>query len=95
LILSPLYHLAGRITAQGTIISSCPPKKLHIWDFAKQPPELAHALELKFESISAVHLPVGSNWIHVGTEKGNILFFSCENFVRSSMDIMWNKAAVG
>lgn len=83
------------VVNQGLLITVAPPKKLHIWDISKNPPELAHALELKYEAISCVILPTGSEWLHVGTEKGNVLFFKCTNFVRSSMDIMWNKAAIG
>lgn len=77
----------------GTLITICSPKSMYIWDYKEGGlPKLAHSLELKRENFSACLLPCGSEWLLVGTEKGNVLFFRSDNFSRSSVDIMWNKA---
>lgn len=56
---------------------------------------LAQSISLKYEHISVACLSAGSEWLHIGTEKGNVLFFNSTNFVRSSYDVMWNKACCG
>ncbi len=45
--------------------------------------------------ISTCYLPVGSEWLHVGTDKGSILFFNAMTFARSSLEIMWNQVVGG
>lgn len=43
-------------------------------------------------SITYIHLPVGSKWLYVGTEKGNIHIVNTESFTLSGYTIHWNKA---
>lgn len=43
-------------------------------------------------SITFIHLPVGSKWLYVGTEKGNIHIVHTESFTLSGYIIHWNKA---
>lgn len=42
--------------------------------------------------ITCLHLPVGSKWLYVGTEKGNIHVVQIETFALSGYLINWNKA---
>ena len=80
---------------QGLLITVCPPASIFIWNFQGDTPLLAQSITLKYETISTACLQPGSDWLHVGTEKGNVLFFNSTNCVRSSYDIMWNKACCG
>lgn len=43
-------------------------------------------------SITYIHLPVGSKWLYVGTEKGNIHIVHTDSFTLSGYIIHWNKA---
>lgn len=43
-------------------------------------------------SITCIHLPVGSKWLYVGTEKGNIHIVHTDSFTLSGYIIHWNKA---
>jgi hypothetical protein len=42
--------------------------------------------------ITYIHLPVGSKWLYVGTEKGNIHIVHTDSFTLSGYIIHWNKA---
>lgn len=43
-------------------------------------------------SVTCIHLPVGSKWLYVGTEKGNIHVVHIDTFALSGYIINWNKA---
>lgn len=43
-------------------------------------------------SITCINLPVGSKWLYVGTEKGNIHIVHTDSFSLSGYIIHWNKA---
>lgn len=42
--------------------------------------------------VTCIHLPVGSKWLYVGTEKGNIHVVHIDTFALSGYIINWNKA---
>lgn len=72
----------------------CPPTTIVMWDYSGETPKVAQKLTMKHESVSAACLTAdvsSSQFLLVGTEKGNIFFFRAEDFSRSSVDIMWNK----
>eukprot|EP00039_Didymoeca_costata_P008048 m.107341 g.107341 ORF g.107341 m.107341 type:complete len:1195 (-) comp13925_c0_seq1:2739-6323(-) len=80
---------------KGHLASVCPPSSMYLWNITGEAPLLAQELTLKHEQISVVHVPNGSEWMYVGTEKGNVIFLRAIDFVRSNYDIMWNKACCG
>ncbi|VDP31630.1 unnamed protein product [Schistosoma margrebowiei] len=43
-------------------------------------------------SLTCGHLPVGSSWLYLGTDKGNVNFISVQRFTTSGYVINWNKA---
>ncbi len=44
-----------------------------------------------FLRATAMHLPFQSNWLYVGTEKGNTYILNVyNNFSQSGYDIKWN-----
>lgn len=47
---------------------------------------------LSTDSITNIYLPVGSKWLYVGTEKGNIHIVHTDSFTLSGYIIHWNKA---
>lgn len=50
------------------------------------------SFSFSLNSITYIHLPVGSKWLYVGTEKGNIHIVNTESFTLSGYTIHWNKA---
>ena len=47
------------------------------------------------EKITTCTLPAGSEWLNVGTERGNILFIRARDFVTSTFTVYWNHTAGG
>lgn len=43
-------------------------------------------------SLTCGHVPVGSTWMYLGTDKGNVHFVNVQRFVTSGYVINWNKA---
>ncbi|TNN13307.1 Syntaxin-binding protein, partial [Schistosoma japonicum] len=43
-------------------------------------------------SLTCGHLPVGSSWLYLGTDKGNVNFVNVQRFTTSGYVINWNKA---
>lgn len=42
--------------------------------------------------ITSLHLAIGSKWLYVGTEKGNVHVVNSDSFTLSGYIINWNKA---
>lgn len=42
--------------------------------------------------ISRLHLPIGTKWLYIGTEKGNTHIVHVDSFTLSGYVINWNKA---
>lgn len=47
---------------------------------------------IQFNRITCIHLPIGTKWLYVGTEKGNIYVVNIDTFSLSGYVINWNKA---
>ncbi|CAH1717395.1 unnamed protein product [Chironomus riparius] len=77
---------------EGALVAVTADDTLHYWNFQKKIPTVVHCLKFQRESITFIHLPVGSKWLYVGTEKGNIHIVHTESFTLSGYIIHWNKA---
>ncbi|XP_070492758.1 syntaxin-binding protein 5 isoform X3 [Chironomus tepperi] len=77
---------------EGALVTVTADDTLHYWNFQKKIPTVVHCLKFQRESITFIHLPVGSKWLYVGTEKGNIHIVHTESFTLSGYIIHWNKA---
>ena len=77
---------------EGGLITACSNDMIHLWNYRQKTPEVVHSVQLNKESVSAIHLPTGSKWLYVGTDKGNVYFVSVATFNLSSYVINWNKA---
>jgi len=65
-------------------------QSLYLWDLRPVKPVLLHTLRFT-ERVSHIYSPVDSEWLYVGTEKGNIHIVQLLNFLLSSYTIHWNK----
>ncbi|KJH53506.1 LLGL2 protein [Dictyocaulus viviparus] len=77
---------------QGGLITVCGNDMIHLWNYRQKIPEIVHSIQLNKEAVTCIHLPIGSKWLYVGTDKGNIYFVSVGTFQLSSYVINWNKA---
>ncbi|CAH8438141.1 unnamed protein product [Dicrocoelium dendriticum] len=77
---------------EGGLISICEDDIAHLWSIRQRSPELVHSLQFKRERLTCGHIPVGSGWLYLGTDKGNVHFISVQNFNASGYVINWNKA---
>ncbi|CAL8108438.1 unnamed protein product [Calicophoron daubneyi] len=77
---------------EGGLISICHDDVLHLWNIRQKNPELVHSLQFKRERLTCGHVPVGSGWLYLGTDKGNVHFVNVQRFTTSGYVINWNKA---
>ncbi|KAL3315574.1 hypothetical protein Ciccas_005792 [Cichlidogyrus casuarinus] len=77
---------------EGEIVTLCQDDVAHLWSIKQKPPEIIHSLQFKRERLTSGHLAMGSNWLYLGTEKGNVHFVQIKKFVTSGYVINWNKA---
>ncbi|XP_076372767.1 syntaxin-binding protein 5-like isoform X6 [Tachypleus tridentatus] len=77
---------------EGALISVCSDDSLHLWNLRQKRPEIVHSLKFQKERITCCHLPFQSNWLYIGTERGNIHVVNVESFILSGYVINWNKA---
>ncbi|XP_055843136.1 syntaxin-binding protein 5 isoform X1 [Episyrphus balteatus] len=77
---------------EGAIITATADDTLHLWNIRQKSPQVVQSLKFQRERITCIHLPVGSKWLYVGTEKGNIHVVHIETFALSGYIINWNKA---
>ncbi|BHF77073.1 Syntaxin-binding protein 5 [Sparganum proliferum] len=77
---------------EGGLISICQDDVVHLWNFRQKPPEITHSLQFKREKLTCGHLSVGSSWLCVGSDKGNVHFVNTQQFTISGYVINWNKA---
>ncbi|KAJ1347417.1 Syntaxin-binding protein 5 [Parelaphostrongylus tenuis] len=87
----PVNHLQFVIN-EGGLITTCGNDTIHLWNYRQKTPEIVHSVQLNKESVSCLHLPMGSKWLYVGTDKGNVYFVSVGTFQLSPYVINWNKA---
>ncbi|KAF7234496.1 hypothetical protein EG68_11690 [Paragonimus skrjabini miyazakii] len=77
---------------EGGLISICQDDVVHLWNIRQKNPELVHSLQFKRERLVCGHVPVGSGWLYLGTDKGNVHFVNVQRFATSGYVINWNKA---
>ncbi|VDM52213.1 unnamed protein product [Angiostrongylus costaricensis] len=87
----PVNHLQFVIN-EGGLITTCGNDMIHLWNYRQKTPEVVHSLQLNKEVVTCIHLPMGSKWLYVGTDKGNVYFVSVGTFQLSPYIINWNKA---
>lgn len=87
--LSPIYRIKKSFYRLITILND---DSIHLWNFRQKTPEIVHSIQLNRERISAIHLPLQSRWLYVGTDKGNVYFVCLATFELSTYVINWNKA---
>ncbi|CAH8647548.1 unnamed protein product [Heterobilharzia americana] len=77
---------------EGGLVSVCGDDVAHLWNIRQKNPEIVHSLQFKREHLTCGHLPIGSSWLYLGTDKGNVNFVSVQRFTTSGYVINWNKA---
>ncbi|XP_055371129.1 syntaxin-binding protein 5 isoform X3 [Condylostylus longicornis] len=77
---------------EGALVTATADDTLHLWNFRQKFPQVVQSLKFQRERITCIHLPIGSKWLYVGTEKGNIHVVHIETFALSGYVINWNKA---
>ncbi|XP_071449557.1 syntaxin-binding protein 5 isoform X3 [Hetaerina americana] len=77
---------------EGLLLTATADDVIHLWNFKQKRPEVVHSLKFQRERITAIHLPLQSKWIHVGTERGNVHVVHLDTFTLSGYVINWNKA---
>nr|CAH8871152.1 unnamed protein product [Trichobilharzia regenti] len=77
---------------EGGLVSICGDDVAHLWNIRQKNPEIVHSLQFKREHLTCGHLPIGSSWLYLGTDKGNVNFVSVQRFATSGYVINWNKA---
>ncbi|KAF5403307.1 hypothetical protein PHET_03020 [Paragonimus heterotremus] len=77
---------------EGGLVSICQDDVVHLWNIRQKNPELVHSLQFKRERLVCGHVPVGSGWLYLGTDKGNVHFVNVQRFATSGYVINWNKA---
>ncbi|KER20493.1 hypothetical protein T265_10963 [Opisthorchis viverrini] len=86
------YVASHPSSAAGGLISICQDDVVHLWSIRQKNPELVHSLQFKREHLTCGHVPVGSSWLYLGTDKGNVHFVNVQRFTTSGYVINWNKA---
>ncbi|XP_053950097.1 syntaxin-binding protein 5 isoform X3 [Anastrepha ludens] len=77
---------------EGALVTVTADDTLHLWSIRQKTPQVVQSLKFQRERVTCIHLPVGSKWLYVGTEKGNIHVVHVETFTLSGYIINWNKA---
>ncbi|XP_069965671.1 syntaxin-binding protein 5 isoform X5 [Bactrocera oleae] len=77
---------------EGALVTVTADDTLHLWSIRQKTPQVVQSLKFQRERITCLHLPVGSKWLYVGTERGNIHVVHVETFSLSGYIINWNKA---
>ncbi|XP_039961588.1 syntaxin-binding protein 5 isoform X2 [Bactrocera tryoni] len=77
---------------EGAFVTVTADDTLHLWSIRQKTPQVVQSLKFQRERVTCLHLPVGSKWLYVGTERGNIHVVHVETFSLSGYIINWNKA---
>ncbi|XP_054088607.1 syntaxin-binding protein 5 isoform X3 [Zeugodacus cucurbitae] len=77
---------------EGALVTVTADDTLHLWSIRQKTPQVVQSLKFQRERVTCLHLPVGSKWLYVGTERGNIHVVHVETFSLSGYIINWNKA---
>ncbi|XP_067638471.1 syntaxin-binding protein 5 isoform X10 [Eurosta solidaginis] len=84
--------LAEFLINEGALVTVTADDTVHLWSIRQKTPQVVQSLKFQRERITCIHLPVGSKWLYVGTERGNIHVVHVETFSLSGYIINWNKA---
>lgn len=88
---SPSVLFMSFLMNEGALITYCDDNTLSFWNIRQKQPGMVFTKKLVNERVSAMHLPFQSNWIYIGTEKGNTYVLNVyNNFSQSGYDIKWN-----
>lgn len=85
-------NLIEFLVNDGSLVTATADDTLHLWDFHAKIPKVVQSLKFQRERITHLHLPVGTKWLYVGTEKGNTHIVHADSFSLSGYIINWNKA---
>ncbi|XP_017851992.1 syntaxin-binding protein 5 isoform X7 [Drosophila busckii] len=77
---------------EGALVTVTADDTIHLWNIRQKNPRIVQSLKFQREHVTCIHLPVGSKWLYVGTEKGNIHVVHIDTFALSGYIINWNKA---
>ncbi|XP_064539781.1 syntaxin-binding protein 5 isoform X3 [Drosophila montana] len=77
---------------EGALVTVTADDTIHLWSIRQKTPLIVQSLKFQRERVTCIHLPVGSKWLYVGTEKGNIHVVHIDTFALSGYIINWNKA---
>ena len=87
---SAVLHMAFVIN-EGALITYCDDSSLSFWNLRQKQPGILFTKKLVNERATCIYLPFKSNWLFVGTEKGNTYLLNVyNNFSQSGYDIKWN-----
>ncbi|KAL5457570.1 hypothetical protein EMCRGX_G034841 [Ephydatia muelleri] len=78
---------------RGYLVSRCNTKLLCLWDLRNKVFPIRHELQFETESPTVLCCPFTSEWMYVGTDKGNVHMVHVENFQLSGYCIYWNDVA--
>ncbi|XP_062536379.1 syntaxin-binding protein 5 isoform X4 [Armigeres subalbatus] len=85
-------NLIEFLVNEGSLVTATADDTLHLWNFHTKIPKVVQSLKFQRERITQLHLPVGTKWLYVGTEKGNTHIVHADSFSLSGYIINWNKA---
>ncbi|XP_065088340.1 syntaxin-binding protein 5 isoform X2 [Ochlerotatus camptorhynchus] len=85
-------NLIEFLVNEGSLVTATADDTLHLWNFHAKIPKVVQSLKFQRERITHLHLPVGTKWLYVGTEKGNTHIVHADSFSLSGYIINWNKA---
>ncbi|XP_035918288.1 syntaxin-binding protein 5 isoform X2 [Anopheles stephensi] len=85
-------NLIEFLVNEGCLVTATADDTLHLWNFHTKIPKVVQSLKFQRERISRLHLPIGTKWLYIGTEKGNTHIAHVDSFTLSGYVINWNKA---
>jgi len=77
---------------KGMLLAMCSDDCVYLWDVKQREVELLQHIRFNRERLTKMNLAVGSNWLFVGTERGNTHVLKLDTFTLSGYIINWNKA---
>uniref|UniRef100_A0A1Q3FYQ5 Putative tomosyn n=1 Tax=Culex tarsalis TaxID=7177 RepID=A0A1Q3FYQ5_CULTA len=85
-------NLIEFLVNEGSLVTATADDTLHLWNYHTKIPKVVQSLKFQRERITHLHLPIGTKWLYVGTEKGNTHIVHADSFTLSGYVINWNKA---
>ncbi|XP_052864170.1 syntaxin-binding protein 5 isoform X3 [Anopheles cruzii] len=85
-------NLIEFLVNEGALVTATADDTLHLWNFHSKIPKVVQSLKFQRERITRLHLPIGTKWLYIGTEKGNTHIVHIDSFSLSGYVINWNKA---